>query len=109
MLRNTGNIDFPPTTLELLGLPPAADALGRSWLLPEVARPIISEVVHKRQLRSRTVVDATGRWKLWLGLQPAFRALYDLSTDPDERFDVAAEHPEVVAELERVGDTFYTR
>ncbi len=36
-------------------------------------------------------VSALGQWTF----------LYDLATDPAERFDVSAEHPEVVAELQR--------
>jgi arylsulfatase len=33
-------------------------------------------------------------------------ALYDLSTDPGETIDVAAEHPEVVRRLKDLGDTY---
>ena len=106
---NTGNFDVLPTALDALGLRPTHRMLGRSWLQPHQARPVWSEVVHRRKLLHRTVVDASGRWKLWTGFKPGFRALYDLSTDPDERFDVSRAHPDVVAELERVADRFYVR
>jgi len=33
-------------------------------------------------------------------------ALYDLSTDPGETIDVAAEHPEIVKRLKDLGDTY---
>ena len=42
-----------------------------------------------------------GRWKLHLAKHGhRLRKLYDLEADPGERNDVAADHPEVIAELE---------
>ena len=50
-----------------------------------------------------------GPWKLhfltqsaYVGDEPVVRdppALYNLDQDPSERFDVAAEHPEVIADI----------
>jgi arylsulfatase A-like enzyme len=43
-----------------------------------------------------------GDWKLvWRTLLPASVELYDVASDPSEREDVAARHPEKVAELQR--------
>ena len=47
-----------------------------------------------------------GDWKLvWRTPLPAKAELFDLKQDPGETRNVAAEHPEVVAELQkRIGD-----
>jgi len=43
-----------------------------------------------------------GNWKLvWRTLLPSSVALYDLARDPSEEHDVAAQHPEVVASLQK--------
>ena len=43
-----------------------------------------------------------GDWRLIRG-----KELYDLSSDPEQRKDVAAQHPEVVAKLRAEYDTWW--
>ncbi|MGH0030786.1 MAG: sulfatase [Myxococcota bacterium] len=46
---------------------------------------------------SRWRVYRSGRWKSYWPRTPGAPRLVDLSTDPEERHDVASEHPEVLA------------
>ncbi len=88
-------VDVAPTVLAAAGLGPGAAMDGRS-VLPLLDRPprhrrfAVAELDggDGRALRGR-------RWKLYDD------RLFDLRTDPGEQFDVAAEHPEIAAELRR--------
>ncbi len=96
-------VDVAPTALELLGLPPAEQAPGSS-LVPALRGeaqergPLLAEM---RSFLSRDRVQAlvSGEWKLvlWAGREPR---LYHLAGDPGERHEVAAQHPDVVRELD---------
>lgn len=105
----TERIDLTPTLLEAAGaLPVGAELQGRS-LRPLLADPkapwrTISYASSKRQRPStdwdideRAVRDA--RWKLMWSAAKGRWELYDLSKDPDEKKDLAAARPEVVARL----------
>ena len=109
------NVDIWPTLLDLLGMPPLAGAQGRS-LVPLVeaaaqgrepqdgARPRFAQI-DQRWGRTNTeprplVSVQDGRWRLFESTGPPDAVeLYDVSQDPGEQRDVAAEHPEEVARL----------
>jgi len=96
-------IDIVPTTLDLLGLPPHPDVMGRSLV------PLIdgSEATGGERIafaesslpRSgwRTVV--TRRYQLLHDLRTGRQELYDLQADPRQQVDIAASRPDTVAEL----------
>ena len=104
------NVDLPPTLADYAGLGAPEGWQGRSL------RPVIER--GGDGWRDRIVVDhglytaqravRTDRWKfvrtynpgMWGGVVPD-RQLFDMDDDPWEQTDVAADHPEVVAELER--------
>jgi arylsulfatase A len=60
---------------------------------------------------TRLYAVRSGRWKLHLQTQDGYGQpgptvpdrplLFDLATDPSERFDVGADHPEVIAGIQR--------
>ncbi len=52
----------------------------------------------------RHAVALRGRWRLVFG-----RELYDLRTDPEQRNDIAAKHPELAADLRRQYDAWWSR
>jgi arylsulfatase A-like enzyme len=103
------NVDLGPTLADYAGLDAPEGWHGESL------RPVLED--EDAGWRDRIVVDhglytaqravRTDRWKfvrtyhpgMWEGILPE-RALYDLSADPWEQTDVAAEHPDVVADLE---------
>lgn len=111
-------VDFAPTLLELLDLPrPDLPMAGRS-LVPALrgeelpARSAISELRLRLRKDCRLESFATERWKIVReipkknGTRQARNAvqrtfLFDRINDPAEAHDVAAEHPDVVAKLER--------
>lgn len=92
------HVDVVPTLLTATGLPPDPELPGRDLgpaLSGEALEPAPSFAeewygkVHRVSVRE-------GDWKL---LRDPVR-LHDLSSDPGERFDLAASHPDVVARLE---------
>jgi arylsulfatase A-like enzyme len=95
------SLDVIPTVLAAAGISASADRpIDGVDLLPHLegtASEAPHDVLCWRSGMSRAV--RKGRWKLvQLGANPV--ELYDLSTDIGESNDLAAEHPEVVAELE---------
>ena len=93
------NLDLVPTVLDYLGLEPTVELDGRSL------RPLIEEgePIHDQVFAAygslRAVVDE--RFKLIADFATGENRLYDRSADPGETRDVAAEHPEVVVELQQ--------
>jgi arylsulfatase A-like enzyme len=100
-------IDVVPTVLELLGLPPHDDAMGRS-LVP-LLEGTAGDATDERLAYADTVVSG-GNWRTVIGRDHQLLVrggtgkveLYDLRSDPTERVDVAADRPEVVARLREV-------
>ena len=99
-------VDVLPTLLEVLGLPEAGTVNGRS-LLPLMRGDtsahrdaiMLSEATWQASRGVRTE-----RWKFIKYLQTTIYGrdgveLYDLANDPAEQSNVAALHPEVVADL----------
>jgi len=92
--------DFLPTACELAGVYPPQDIDGISYL-PELLGKAQKKHEHLYwQYRGKEAVRK-GRWKA-VRLEPDKPVeLYDLDADLGEQKDVAGEHPEIVAELER--------
>jgi arylsulfatase A-like enzyme len=97
--------DLAPTVLDLLGLPAAAIAQGRSLLrAPEpAATPILAEKVVSPAPTPEGPVALkqaliSGRWKL-IRQPDGRRTLFDLDADPGETLDRAADRPEPLGEL----------
>ncbi|MGH2557801.1 MAG: arylsulfatase, partial [Thermomicrobiales bacterium] len=104
----TANVDVAPTLLDLCGVAHEPAAFHGRSLLPVVQgepagdaraawddRAIVTDsqrVLHPVKWRLSCVMR--GDWRLING-----RALYDLARDPEQRDDVAAAHPDVVARM----------
>lgn len=102
--------DVAPTVLSLLGLPPLAGIDGhdltRTWSQATAAKPTrtlaYAESVPRPYLpdvENHLVAVRGERFKLIHDFTTHHSRLYDIANDPRETRDVAAEHPEVVAEL----------
>jgi arylsulfatase len=107
--------DVVPTTLSLLGLPPAEDAFGVDLLpalragAPDGERVAVS---YGRERSTRFYTATRGPWKLDVVVKAGGarqRSLFDLARDPGELRDVGAEHPDVVASLERALEAWWER
>lgn len=114
--RVTGFEDWFPTLLDLAGVPnPAADRLDGISFAPTLLGGKQKERLFLYRESSgyggQQCVRA-GDWKaVRRNLNPGPRSkqtakvvteLYNLATDPAEKTDVAAEHPDVVAKLEKI-------
>jgi arylsulfatase A-like enzyme len=107
------HVDVMPTVLELAGLAPVDGLDGRS-LVPLLrgettthrAEVMLSECTWQAK---RAIRDA--RWKFIRCLDPGVYPrsedeLYDLEVDPTEQHNVAAAHPDVVADMHARLDGF---
>ena len=106
-----GMVDLAPTLLDLCGLPPVASIDGRSL------RPLLTGatewqddrtlIVQCPRTRYRTkwsnAAVKTQRWRLVGGDE-----LYDVNVDPSQRHNIAAQYPDVVAELSVDYDRFWS-
>jgi arylsulfatase A len=98
--------DFPATALELAGVPrpPDLPAESLSFAPTLLGRPadqqahptLYWEILIKNQARQAV---REGRWKLLRYGLDAPVQLYDLTSDPGEKNDLARHHPDVVARL----------
>lgn len=104
----TRQIDIFPTLASILGLTLPAEVDGRDLApllrgereAPEDAPASLSHI-WRTDRQDHSIVAHP--WKLMLRLLPdgsTGRRLYRVSDDPEERVDVSAQHPEVVARLE---------
>lgn len=94
---------MPPTLRRPLGLEPSPQDQGRDLLGLTQERAILNHLAAKSGQHSlaedmRSIVRGELRSIVGGGRPPA---LYDLRTDPGEQRDLAAERPELVAELLR--------
>lgn len=120
--RLASSIDLAPTILRAAGAEPTKDMAGinlldshrvtsRSAVYGEVfehnARDITKPAAN---LRHRWVVD--GHWKLIVPHEPNVKGekpeLYDLSTDVNEKVDLAAQRPEKVNEMTKRLDVWWS-
>jgi arylsulfatase A-like enzyme len=110
----SGHEDWMPTLLDLIGqtnlIPKTADGISLAPTLlgkPQEPRPFLYREFHGYGGQQSVRV---GDWKLLrrhlLGTakNPAKPTLelYNLATDPAEKDDVAASHPDIVAKLEKI-------
>ena len=93
-------LELAPTLLDLAGVPPPAQFLGRSLLRrgrapgPPTA---LGEALHIRSQVVRQWYVRQGPWKLIMTLDSS--RLFHLPSDPAEKNDVSADHPIQVGHL----------
>ena len=108
--RLTANIDMLPTLAALCGIdmPERADVCGKS-LVPLLRgeewpeRVIVTDsqrIEHPEKWRKSATM--TDRWRLVNGTE-----LYDITVDPEQRNDVAADHPDLVEELRKYYEAWW--
>jgi len=100
-------VDLVPTIVELAGYePPRGPAIDGRSLAPllrgrQASRPetgtAFAAMIQDRSNRGGVTAVVKGRWKL-LDIAGVLE-LYDIHADPDEREDLAARRPEIVADL----------
>ncbi len=97
-------LDIFPTVLDIAGVPVPAGARGRSLRSPagDSFRPVFTDVARGRRKPLHAVVDHP--WKLIYDVDENAHALYDLTTDPGERRDLASKEPERVRALALILD-----
>src|SRR5207249_2351190 len=102
--------DVVPTVLDLLGLPPHAEARGRS-LVPQMdgAPPDPNRIAYSEpfdlDIPTRTVI--TDRRQLIVDTRSAVPSLlFDLDADPMEKADIAAREPAEVTRLATALDAY---
>ena len=112
---NTAYIDLMPTVLDLCQVKAPAERTFHGRSLASLARgeasgPAWTERVLvtdtqrvPRPIKWRQSCVLRADWRLING-----ETLYDLATDPGQRRDVAAEHPQVVAELRAAYESWWT-
>ncbi len=97
----TANVDFMPTILDLCGINPGKRTFHGKSLKP---------LLYGQDWPQRVVVTDSQRlskplkWRLSCVMTDNYRlingsSLYDISTDPEQRTDIAAQNPQIVRQL----------
>jgi len=104
-------IDVYPTVAEVLGLSALGHLEGESLLpllegdAPALPRVAVSELYAQHVTRAgwkgSSISYDDGRYKLVLHLEDQKAFLYDVRRDPDERTNLAAEQPDLVAAMQQ--------
>lgn len=96
-------VDMYPTLARIAGAKPGDKPLDGVDAWPAIAegKPSArSEVVYNVEPMMAAIRQ--GPWKLvWKTMLPSQVELFDLASDPGEQHDVAAQHPDIVAKLEK--------
>jgi arylsulfatase A-like enzyme len=95
--RLAQHVDVPPTVFGLLGIPPYPGFQGRD-LLAAGDEPRSAYLLCQSPLAEQYGIVREG-WKLIHDLRKRRLILYDLESDPEEKRDRSAVHPEVVEDL----------
>lgn len=106
-------VDVMPTLLELFGIEPGPDRMEGVSLVPLLLGreveipPLVAKIeLHPDQHHRRAIAD--DRWIL-IETQAGTWLLFDRREDPGETRDVAAEHPDLVAEMRAELDALQAR
>jgi len=111
---NTAYIDLMPTVLELCGVEaPQRSFHGQSLAALARGEPAGSAWAERALVTDTQRVPRPIKWRLSCVMRGAWRlinreALYDLTADPGQRHDIAAEHPLIVAELREAYEAWWT-
>lgn len=111
----TAYIDFMPTVLDLCGVSvPSARSFHGKSLVPLIRQQESGGAWHERVIATDTqrVADPI-KWRMSCVMKHDWRLvdrdeLYDLSSDPSQTTNVAAQYPEVVAELRAAYEEWWT-
>ncbi|MDQ7005817.1 MAG: sulfatase-like hydrolase/transferase [Acidobacteriota bacterium] len=92
--------DLAPTLLGLLDVTPGEDFEGRDLLAdpPSADRPLYTESIYAHEELGWSPLYGL-RQGDWVYIAAPREELYDLATDPAERHNLAAEHPERTARM----------
>jgi len=100
------NLDFAPTFFELAGLPDLLGCEGKSLVpcLRDESSGSYEELFFSEATWQVKRAFRDGQWKFIQSIEPDYHGrpmqeLFDLENDPTEQNNLAAERPEVVAEL----------
>jgi arylsulfatase B len=107
--RLTGIVDFFPTVLDYCDIDIPAGGDGTS-LMPLLTggtwpkdRTMVTQCPRSRSASKwKNAVVRTERWRFTNG-----KKLYDITKDPRQKTDIAAQHPEVVKQLTAAYDEFW--
>jgi arylsulfatase A-like enzyme len=112
---NAAYIDFMPTVLDLCRVRAPAERRFHGWSLAGLARGEAAgpEWAERVLVTDTQRVPRPIKWRLSCVMRDGWRlisgtALYDLTSDPGQRNDVAAAHPDVVAELREAYEAWWT-
>ncbi len=109
----TANVDIMPTLLDLCGIAPGEHTFDGTSLAPLLCDDPVAW--HDRAMVTDSQRIATPiKWRQSATMTPRWRLinggeLYDVLIDPEQRHDIAAEYPEVVAELREGYEAWWDR
>ena len=93
--------DYFPTILDALGLTlPPDRVLDGVSIMPLLRGERFNRSKPINFVYGTQMASVSGKWKLYLSSPSAALELYDIVSDPGETRNVAAKHPEIVADLE---------
>jgi arylsulfatase A-like enzyme len=98
-------VDLAPTVLEVLGLPPAAQSDGLS-LLGLFRSSGLKRNGYSYSTGPNTTAVWDRKWNLLVGPWGTTDQLYDIVSDPLERTDVIAAHPQVALKMKTALNAF---
>ncbi|HWZ88460.1 MAG TPA: sulfatase, partial [Polyangiaceae bacterium] len=107
------HIDLAPTILDLMGVPPEPEFMGKSFTpelfgaKPDNREPIVCELTEDSHNPPRRAV-ILGDYKLIVIKERKFQ-LYDLSKDPGEETDLAETEPDKLDEMKKVYTGIYDK
>ena len=107
------HIDLAPTILDLMGVPPEPEFMGKSFVpelfgaTPDNREPILSELTEDSHNPPRRAV-IQGDYKLTVIKDRKFM-LFNLTKDPGEETDLAETEPEKLAEMKQIYTKLYEK